>query len=396
MELRLLDSLADVPAADWDALQAGGAGGPPDNPFVSHGFLAGLEQHDCLRPRLGWSPAHALLYDGARLVAAAPAYRKDNSHGEFVFDHAWAHAYARHGLDYYPKWLAAVPYSPVPGPRLLGRDDGARATLLAAMDAVVARTGCSSLHFNFLSPAQCDLFGPDWLARADVQFHWRNEAGWQDFDGFLAALNSRRRKAIRAERAQVARAGVALRCVRGRDARADELDAMHDLYCTTQHEKGNRPALTRAFFGHLATMAGDPLRLVLAERNGAILAGALFLRGADTLYGRYWGAFETVPGLHFEACYYQGIELALREGLRVFEPGAQGEHKIARGFLPVLTHSRHRVLDPRFADALADWCAEERESALRYRDAALAHSPFRRGDEADGSPGTGPATRGAA
>jgi predicted N-acyltransferase len=390
MELRLLDSLAAIPAADWDALHGGEDASPVGNPFVSHAFLAGLEAHDCLQPRLGWSPAHAALFDGDRLVAAAPAYRKSNSHGEFVFDHAWAHAYARHGLDYYPKWLGAVPYSPVPGPRLLARDDAARAMLLGAMDAVVEPAGFSSLHFNFLAPGQCDLFGPDWLARADVQFHWRNDAGWPDFDAFLAALNSRRRKAIRAERAQVARAGVTMRCVRGRQASGEDLDAMHGLYCATQHDKGNRPALTRGFFGHLAAMAGDPLRLVLAERQGEAIAGALFLRGADTLYGRYWGAFETVPGLHFEACYYQGIELALREGLRVFEPGAQGEHKIARGFLPVLTHSRQRVVDPRFAEALADWCAEERLSALRYRDAALAHSPFRQAGEAAPTPDAAP------
>jgi predicted N-acyltransferase len=377
VQLSVVDGLRGVAAGEWDALRGDDGDAPGVNPFVSHAFLSGLEQHGCLRPRLGWTPAHALLHDGARLVAAAPAYRKDNSHGEFVFDHAWAHAYARYGLDYYPKWLAAVPYSPVPGPRVLGVDARSRATLLAAMDEVVAPAGFSSLHFNFLDAAQLPLFDAGWLARADVQFHWRNDAGWRDFDDFLGALTSRKRKLVRAERAQVARAGVTLSCVAGSAATGEDLDAMHDFYCATQQDKGNRPALTRAFFGHLAAMAGDPLRLVLASRGDEAIAGALFLRGADTLYGRYWGASETVPGLHFEACYYQGIELALREGLRVFEPGAQGEHKIARGFLPVITHSRHRVVEPGFAEALAGWCAQERQSALHYRDAALAHSPFR-------------------
>jgi predicted N-acyltransferase len=374
MELRLLDSLAAVPAGEWDALHDG------RNPFVGHAFLHGLEAHGCLRPRLGWTSRHAALYEGAVLVAAAPAYAKDNSHGEFVFDHAWAHAYAQHGLDYYPKWLCAVPYSPVPGPRLLAGDEARRVQLLAAMEGALPHLDASSLHFNFIEAAQLDKFGPDWLARADVQFHWRNDAGWRDFDEFLAAMNSRKRKTIRAERAQVQRAGVRLRLVHGDEASDADIAAMHGFYCLTQHEKGNRPALTLAFFRHLARATPRAFVLVLAERGGEAIAGALFLRGADTLYGRYWGASDTVPGLHFEACYYQGIDYCLSEGLSCFEPGAQGEHKIARGFLPVLTHSRHRVSDPRFAQALAPWCAQERLGALRYRDAVLEHSPFRRSD----------------
>lgn len=376
MELRLLDSLASIRASDWDALHDGG------NPFVSHAFLHGLEQHGCVRPRLGWQPRHAALYDGGSLIAAAPAYAKDNSHGEFVFDHAWAHAYARYGLDYYPKWLCAAPYSPVPGPRLLARDDTARRQLLAAMEGALEHLDASSLHFNFIDPAQLDCFGPGWLARADVQFHWRNDQGWRDFDDFLGAMNSRKRKTLRAERAQVQRAGVRLRRVHGDQASDGDIVAMHGFYCLTQHDKGNQPALTLDFFRHLARAMPRALLLVLAEREGTDIAGALFLRGGDTLYGRYWGASEIVSGLHFEACYYQGIDYCLAEGLACFEPGAQGEHKIARGFLPVLTHSRHRIRDPRFAEALAPWCAEERMGALRYRDAVLELSPFRRPDTA--------------
>lgn len=371
MELRLLESLEDVSAADWDCLHDG------RNPFVTHAFLAGLEAHGCLKPAWGWQPRHVLAFEEGRLVGAVPAYLKGNSHGEFVFDHAWAHAYARHGLDYFPKWLAAVPYSPVAGPRLLARDPAIRATLAASLVALADRAGLSSVHVNFLREEELLDFGGDWLARADVQFHWRNDAGWASFDEFLAALTSRKRKTLRAEREQVRRSGISLRRVHGDEASAADLAAMHGFYCLTQHDKGNRPVLSLDFFHHLARTLPRQLLLVLAERDGATLAGALFLRGGDTLYGRYWGADETVPGLHFEACYYQGIDYCLAEGLRVFEPGAQGEHKIARGFLPVLTHSRHHVAEPGFAEALADWCAQEREAALRYRAQVLAHSPFR-------------------
>jgi predicted N-acyltransferase len=369
--LRLHASLDEIAPAAWDALHAG------SQPFLAHAFLAGLERHDCLRPRLGWAPRHAALYRDGELVAAAPAYLKANSHGEFVFDHAWAHAYAQHGLHYYPKWLSAVPYSPVTGPRLLARDPAARRALLEAMRARTLDEGLSSLHFNFLPESELEAFDGHWLARGDVQFHWRNEAGWSSFDDFLAALSSRKRKTLRAERAQVARAGLGFRVVHGDEATPAELADMHRFYSATQHEKGNRPALSLAFFEHLATAMPRALVLVLAERAGRTVAGALCLRGADTLYGRYWGADETTPGLHFETCYYQGIEYCLREGLTVFEPGAQGEHKVARGFLPVLTHSRHFVAEPAFAQALRAWCEEERAGALRYRDVVMAHSPFR-------------------
>jgi len=370
-EFRLAESLSGVPSRDWDALHGGG------HPFVRHAFLAGLEQHGCLRPRLGWRPRHALLYRGAELVAAAPAYLKENSHGEFVFDHAWAHAYAHYGVPYFPKWLVAVPYSPVTGPRLLAKDQPARAALAEAMLAQLRADGLSSLHVNFLPEDELRAFDERWLARGDVQFQWRNEAGWRDFDGFLAAFSSRKRKNLRAERAQVRRAGVDFRIVHGDEASPADLADMHRFYCLTQHDKGNRPALTPEFFRHLACEMPRSLVLVLAHQQGRTIAGALCLRGADTLYGRYWGADETLPGLHFETCYYQGIDYCLREGLHRFEPGAQGEHKVARGFLPVLTHSRHFIADPAFERALRPWCAEERAAALRYREVVMAHSPFR-------------------
>ena len=370
IEARILGALDHIPAARWDALHDG------RNPFVSHAFLAGMEEHGCLRETYGWTPCHVALFDGDALVAAAPGYRKRNSHGEFVFDHAWAHAYQRQDLDYFPKWLGAVPYSPVTGPRLLARDDEARRALLDQMERQMLAAGVSSLHVNFLEEAGSRVFGDPWLERTDVQFHWRDR-GFGDFAGFLAALELRKRKNIRQERTRVARAGVRFRVVHGDEASAGDLDAMHAFYVRTQAMYGNHPALTADFFRHLATTMPRQLVLVLAERGGETIAGALCLRGADTLYGRYWGASEDLPGLHFETCYYQGIDYCLREGLARFEPGAQGEHKVARGFLPELTRSRHRLAAPRLAAAFSDWCAREHAANLRYRDRVLRHSPFR-------------------
>ena len=335
MHARILGALSEVPAAKWDALLDGG------NPFVAHAFLAGLESTGCLRPRWGWRPAHAALYEGDALIAAAPAYAKDNSHGEFVFDHAWAHAYQRNDLDYFPKWLGAVPYSPVTGPRLLARDDALRTQLAEAIVALVRDAGWSSAHVNFHPESETAAFDPKWIPRVDVQYHWENRGEWRDFDAFLAA--------------------------------------MHGFYLQTFHEYGNTPAVTLDFVRHLARTMPRGLVLFLADHEGETIAGALCLRGGDTLYGRYWGATRQVPGLHFETCYYQGIDYCLREGLRRFEPGAQGEHKIARGFLPTLVHSRHWIAHPDFEEAIRAWCAEESASVRRYMDALAAHSPFRAG-----------------
>ena len=369
---RILDSLAGVPARDWDALHDG------RNPFVAHAFLSGLEATGCLRPRWGWTPRHVTLWEGATLVAAAPGYLKDNSHGEFVFDHAWAHAYAMAGRDYYPKWLGAVPYSPVTGPRLLARDAAARSALLDAIVADAAGLGLSSAHVNFHTAGEDDAFGADWLARRDVQYHWRNGAGWADFSDFLAAMDHRHRKNIRQERAKVARAGVRFRVLHGNEAGDDDLVRMHGFYLRTFADYGNAPALTLEFLRHLARAMPRNLVLVLADLDGEPVAGALCLRGGDTLYGRYWGADVLLPGLHFETCYYQGIEYCLREGLRRFEPGAQGEHKIARGFLPAPVRSRHWFADPQARPGLRRWCAEEAAAVDRAAAALAERSPFRR------------------
>jgi predicted N-acyltransferase len=373
---RILATLADIEAAGWDALHDG------QNPFVTHAFLAGLEQQGCLRAEWGWTPRHLTLWDGDTLIAAAPGYVKTNSHGEFVFDHAWAHAYARYGQDYFPKYLCAVPYSPVTGPRLLAVDATARERLLQALMALVRGSGLSSAHVNFHTEAEDTVFGDDWLARSDVQYHWRNDAGWRDFDSFLGAMDHKHRKNIRQERAKVARAGVTFRVLHGDEASDDDLAAMFGFYLQTFAEYGNSPALTLEFLRHLARTMPRALVLFLAHRDGRPIAGALCLRGGDTLYGRYWGASDTlddsrVPGLHFETCYYQGIDYCLREGLRRFEPGAQGQHKIARGFLPVLVRSRHFIADADFAAALRPWCAEEAGSVRAHAAMLASHSPFR-------------------
>ena len=371
LQVRQLDALSSVQAGQWDALHDGA------NPFVAHAFLQGLEQHGCLRADRGWSPRHLSLWEGERLVAAAPGYLKHNSHGEFVFDHAWAHAWASHGMDYYPKWLFAVPYSPVTGPRLLARDPAARAALLAAIGERTAAAGLSSAHVNFHTEDEDALFGPDWLARIDVQYHWSNRDGWADFDAFLAAMDHKHRKNIRQERARVARSGLVFRRLQGDQAGAAELDAIHHFYLQTFREYGNAPALTREFISHIAREMSRNIMIVIAYHAGKAVAGALFLRGRDTLYGRYWGSDAVLPGLHFETCYYQGIEYCLEQGLARFEPGAQGEHKLARGFLPAFVRSRHRIADPRFAEAIGAWCAEERVSTRQQLRQLHAHSPFR-------------------
>ena len=377
--LRVIDLLVNIPAASWDALHDG------RNPFISHAFLSGLEQHGCLREDWGWTPRHVTLWEGDALVAAAPGYLKTNSHGEFVFDHAWAHAYAQYGQEYFPKWLGAAPYSPVTGPRLLARTDAHRTALLAAILEQAQADNLSSAHINFHTQEEDPAFDPAWLSRIDVQYHWRNLDAWSDFDGFLAAFDHKHRKNIRQERAKVQRAGVSYRVVHGDEASDEDLATMFAFYLLTFRDYGNSPALTLEFIRHLAREMPRNLVIFLAERvvrqahheRRVPIAGAMCLRGGDTLYGRYWGASETLPGLHFETCYYQGIEYCLREGLTVFEPGAQGEHKLARGFLPAFVRSRHWIADPQFSEALRRWCAEETQSVERYAATLATHSPFR-------------------
>ena len=370
--LRVLPDLGAIPRADWDALA------PGRNPFVSHDFLAGLERHGCLRERLGWRPHHLGLWDGDTLVAAVPAYRKANSHGEFVFDHAWADAYERAGGTYYPKLLAAVPYSPVPGPRLLvdPRHAAARAKLVDALRDMAEAARWSGAHVNFVESEDARVLrDAGWLEREDIQFHWANR-GYPDFESFLGALNSKRRKEIRRERAKVRAEGWQFAQYDGSGIGAPELAEVHRLYADTFEAKGNVAALTPAFLASLAPALGPRFIVVMGTRADGARCMALFLASDEVLYGRYWGSDALAPGLHFETCYYQGIELAIARGLARFEPGAQGEHKVARGFLPVRTRSFHWLRDPALRTAVASAVARERAWVARYEQSVLAHSPY--------------------
>ena len=374
LQARFHTALDEIDAQSWNALL------PDDNPFVTHAFLAGLESSGSLRSDYGWRAQHLALYRNDELVAAAPLYLKRNSHGEFVFDWSWASAYERAGLEYYPKLLGAVPYSPVTGARLLvgGGSDAPRLRehLVNALASAADGANLSSVHLNFVNEADAAaLRQARWLARHDWQFHWQNQ-GWGDFDAFLSALNHKKRKNIRQERAQVARAGIVCELRHGDELDESDWRAIHGLYLQTFAERGNHPALTETFFRHLGTTMPRQVVAVLCRRNAHIVAMAFMLRSSTTLYGRYWGCSENVAGLHFEACYYQGIEYCLRHGLSVFEPGAQGEHKVARGFLPTMTHSFHYIRDKRFRAAILEALQREAEGLRDYREELLEHSPY--------------------
>lgn len=378
LTLHTHESIDSVPAGDWDALVA------DSNPFVSHAFLAGLERTGCIRAELGWRAQHLTLHEDDALVGALPLYVKANSHGEYVFDWAWADAWERAGGDYYPKFLCAVPYSPVTGPRLLvgnAKNAGTRrATLAAALRELTERTGLSSVHVDFLREEETDAFDDSWLARTDWQFQWGNSCGWRDFADFLDALNHKRRSAIRHERAQVAEAGIECEFRDGGTLSDTDWRCMHHLYTHTFDEKGNTPTLTLEFFRHLGAAFPRHSHVAFARRDREIVAGALFLSSDDTLYGRYWGAREEIPGMHFELCYYLGIDHCLRCGLHRFEPGAQGLHKLARGFLPTRTHSRHFIVDTGFRAAIQMSLQREAELLERRGHELQEHSPFAQRD----------------
>jgi predicted N-acyltransferase len=366
--LRVAESLAGVPAADWNALAGA-------NPFVRHAFLDALLDSGCASARTGWQPQFLLLERGGRLAGALPLFVKTHSRGEYVFDWAWADAYERHGLAYYPKLLAAVPFTPVRGPRLLAADDGARATLARA--ALAAAREFSSLHVLFAPDEEARaLEAQGMMLRRTVQFHWQN-AGYADFEAFLARLSHQRRKNIRQERRRVREAGVRLRWLRGAEIEERDWRFFHRCYASTYAAHGQRPYLSLEFFLRIGATMPEQLLLVIAERAGAPIAAALDVIGDDTLYGRYWGAQEHVPLLHFEVCYYQAIEFAIAHGLARFEGGAQGEHKLFRGLLPVETLSAHWLAHPRFAQAVEDYLAREAQGIAQYVNELNEHTPFK-------------------
>ena len=389
LTVRVATSLNDVPASDWDACAhtvatAGGAGqDDPHNPFLSHAFLHALEASGSVGKRTGWMPAHTLVEDDGRLVAAAPTYLKSHSQGEYVFDHGWADAFERAGGSYYPKLQVSVPFTPVTGRRLLVRPDAGpdvRGTLVAGLNALCRQLEASSVHVTFPTTGDWEALGTaGYLQRTGQQFHWINE-GYATFDDFLGALASRKRKAIRRERKDAVANGIEIVPITGSDLREEHWDAFFKFYMDTGSRKWGQPYLKRAFFSEMSAAMANRVLLIMARRDGRWIAGALNLIGDHALYGRNWGAIEEHPFLHFEVCYYAAIDWAIAHGLRRVEAGAQGEHKLTRGYRPVPTYSAHHFDDPRMRRAVSDFLDHER----RHVEATISmyedHVPFRKGD----------------
>ncbi len=374
---RLVHDLDEVGATAWNGL-LGGAG----NPFVRFEFLHALQVSGCASARTGWEPHHLTLWRGGQLLGAVPLYRKHHSYGEYVFDWAWAEAHHRHGIEYYPKWLAAVPFTPVPGPRLLAGETDVRQRLALALLDQAAESELSSLHVLFPGDdeaAMLQRMGA--LTRHSVQFHWLNRA-FTSFDDYLSQLAQPKRKKVRAERRKVAEAGVSLRRRVGSGIAEGEWALFYRCYRNTYAEHRSSPYLSAAFFEQLARTMPDNLLLVIASVNGRDVAAALSLFDRERVYGRYWGALETVPLLHFEVSYYQLIEFAIERGLRVIEGGAQGEHKHARGFEPVRTCSNHVLRHPEFADAVQRYLARETGGIEAYIDELNERTALKRPLEA--------------
>jgi uncharacterized protein len=361
----------------------------PDNPFIRHAFLACLEESGAAVTRTGWQAAHVLVQDGGgSLLACAPAYLKSHSQGEYVFDHGWADAYERAGGRYYPKLQVSVPFTPATGRRLLVRPgpraDEARAMLVEGLRAVRAQAKASSIHATFLPRSDWDELGArGFLQRTDQQFHWLNP-GYDSYDAFLADLASRKRKALRKERREALADGITVEHLTGSDIREEHWDAFWVFYMDTGSRKWGRPYLTRRFFSLVGERMADRTLLVMARRSGRYIAGAINFIGANTLYGRNWGCIEQHPYLHFEVCYHQAIDFAIARGLARVEAGAQGEHKLARGYRPVTTYSAHDIPDPAFRRAVADYLTRERRQVAAIHGELAEMAPFRKGAEPSG------------
>lgn len=370
---RIAGSVGEIPAAAWDRLAEAA------NPFVSHAFLTALEDSGSVGPGTGWQPAPILLEDAeGTLLGAMPSYAKGHSQGEYVFDHSWADAWQRAGGRYYPKLQIAAPFTPATGPRLLLADPALAVPLLSVAEQVCASNGFSSAHATFIEPDQLDLFEQaGWLLRSDIQFHWRNR-GFAGFDDFLASLSARKRKAIRKER-DGAQAAVTIRRLTGSEIRPEHWDAFWLFYQDTGARKWGTPYLTREAFDLFGERMADSLLLVLAFDGDEAIAGALNFIGEDALYGRYWGATREVRFLHFELCYYQAIEAAIERGLARVEAGAQGGHKLARGYEPVTTWSAHWIADPGFRAAVAEFLDRERTGVAQDQAWLAGRLPFRKG-----------------
>ncbi len=371
----IVSDLSDVGQASWDALVRTQAA---PTPFLSYAFLHALHASGSASPETGWQPQFLLLFDERDVLAAAlPLYVKGHSYGEYVFDWAWADAYQRHGLDYYPKLLSAIPFTPVAGSRLLARDAAARAALVDVLRATQQATEVSSTHVLFPPVEEAaQLRDAGFLLRSGVQFHWLNQ-NYRSFDEFLATLEQKKRKNIRAERRKVMEAGVTMRRVRGVDATREDWVLFNRCYRNTYREHHSTPYLNLDFFLRIGATMPDNILLVIAEKEGRAIAASLVIHDADTLYGRYWGALEHLPCLHFEAAYYQPLEFCIEQGIATFEGGAQGEHKMARGFLPTRTWSAHWLAHPSFADAVERFLEREAGGIDDYMDELNERNPFR-------------------
>ena len=371
LSLRIIDNLADFPVDRWNALAG-------DDPFLAHAFLHALQASGCATAPMGWQAQFISLWQGEHLMGAMPLYLKMNSYGEFVFDFAWADAYQRHGLRYYPKLVCSVPFSPITGCRLLAETAAVKKQLLEHALVFAQEMGVSSLHCLFLNAAEAlEAESQSMLMRQDVQFHWHNP-GYRDFDDFLSTLTRDKRKRIKQERRKVQEAGIELQCLSGEQMRAEHWEFFARCYLNTLQQRHSPPQLNADFFRRIGASMADQSLLVIALRAGRPIAGALNMRNAENLYGRSWGCFEFHSGLHFEACYYQAMEFCIANKIKVFEGGAQGEHKLARGFLPTLTRSAHWLAHPQFARAVEDYLRREGGAISDYCAELQERSPFKK------------------
>ncbi|QEP45174.1 GNAT family N-acetyltransferase [Ectothiorhodospiraceae bacterium BW-2] len=372
MELRLHSSIDEIPQQSWNALIRG------SNPFIQHQFLAALEHNHCVGEHFGWLPCHLALYRDRQLVAALPLYEKHNSYGELVFDHAWANAFGQRGLSYYPKLVSAIPYTPVTGPRVISSLPLAEVQPLfeQLLHQLLQQGDYSSAHLLFQQDEEHELWQRQhFFARSDIQFHWEN-ANYTHFEHFLGELTHKKRKNIHQERKKVANSDISFRIVHGHESCEADWHHFSRFYQQTFEEKWSLATLNFGFFTEIAATLGSQVVLIFAERNHTPIAGALLFRDNERLYGRHWGAIEHHSALHFETCYYRGIEYAIEQQLQFFEPGAQGEHKLARGFMPVLTRSSHYINNEQFLYPIERWANHERTAVASYCAELMERSPF--------------------
>ena len=383
--IRIVEKISSVPRAEWDRLDGAHRGGRiPYNPFVSHAYLSALEESGSAVTRAGWQPRHiALNGEDGKIAAAVPCYGKSHSQGEYVFDHAWADAYERAGGRYYPKFQCTVPFTPASGPRLLVTDGRTelKKQLSKALREETDRLGLSSAHVTFLQQDDLSALEADgYLHRTDQQFHFLNK-GYTSHEDFLSELSSSKRKNLRKERRSALESGISIDWLTGSDLTEEIWDQFFAFYMDTGSRKWGRPYLTREFYSLIGERMPDDILLVMAKREGRYVAGAINFIGEDALYGRHWGCIEDHPFLHFEVCYHQAIDFAIAKKLDRVEAGAQGEHKLARGYLPVTTHSAHYIAHPGLRNAVADYLEREREAIAETGEYLSEHSPFRKGEE---------------